>query len=188
MLKKILLLGLINLVGCQSLSVSQNQDHFRSKNAHHAPIVKRKTPPSGPISRLFQFIVPTQLTQSKAHAKSYRVHGQRYQTLTSARGYKERGIASWYGRRFQRNRTSSGERFDMHALTAAHKVLPIGTYVRVKNLENHRVVIVKINDRGPFRPGRIIDLSYAAASKLGMQHKGSARVELDVISIQGRRG
>jgi rare lipoprotein A len=95
--------------------------------------------------------------------------------------YKETGIASWYGEDFHGKETSSGEIYDMHALTAAHKTLPLGTYVRVTNLHNHRPVVVKINDRGPFVKERIIDLSYRAAQELDMVKNGTALVELKAL-------
>ncbi len=96
-------------------------------------------------------------------------------------GYSETGIASWYGSDFHGKPTASGEIYNMYAMTAAHKTLPLGTYVKVTNLENGRSVIVKINDRGPFVKGRIIDLTYTAAKKLGMIHKGTARVRLNIV-------
>ncbi|BAT72127.1 rare lipoprotein A [Thermosulfidibacter takaii ABI70S6] len=96
-------------------------------------------------------------------------------------GWKQRGLASWYGPKFHGRKTASGERFNMYSLTAAHKTLPLGTYVKVKNLKNGRAVVVKINDRGPFVRGRIIDLSYAAAKKLGMIKDGVVPVEITVI-------
>ncbi len=95
--------------------------------------------------------------------------------------YDQVGIASWYGPGFHGKRTSSGEIYDMNALTAAHKTLPLGTIVKVVDLETGRSVIVRINDRGPFIPGRIIDLSYAAAQELGMIEKGTARVGLKIL-------
>ena len=94
----------------------------------------------------------------------------------------ETGLASWYGKAHHGQRTASGERFDMHALTAAHRTLPFGTIVRVTDVKSGKSVKVRINDRGPFRPGRIIDLSYEAARKLGIVSRGTARVELTVIS------
>tara|TARA_R110000850_G_scaffold156_5_gene1123 strand:- start:31417 stop:32424 length:1008 start_codon:yes stop_codon:yes gene_type:complete len=100
------------------------------------------------------------------NASSYRVFGKKYFTLETAEGYKERGLASWYGKKFHGRKTSNGEIYDMFALTAAHKALPLPTYARVTNLKNGRQVIVRVNDRGPFHPGRIIDLSYAAAARL----------------------
>jgi rare lipoprotein A len=110
--------------------------------------------------------------------RSYSVLGKRYQVLESAEGYDEVGIASFYGNKFHGRRTSNLEVYDMYAMTAAHKTLPLPSYARVTNLDNGRSVVVRINDRGPFHPGRIIDLSYAAAVKLGYRDKGTARVEV----------
>ena len=112
---------------------------------------------------------------------SYVVMGHRYHVRASAHGFVQRGIASWYGTKFHGRRTASGERYDMYAMTAAHKTLPIPTYVRVTNLRNGRWVIVKVNDRGPFHADRIIDLSYAAAAKLHMLRTGTAPVEVRAI-------
>lgn len=115
------------------------------------------------------------------NAAQYTVFGQRYQVMDDAAGYRERGGASWYGRKFHGHLTASGERYDMFEMTAAHKSLPLPTYVRVTNLSNGRAVIVRVNDRGPFHPGRIIDLSYAAAARLDMIAAGQAKVEVEAI-------
>lgn len=112
---------------------------------------------------------------------SYTVFGKRYYTLSSSRGFKERGIASWYGWKFHGQRTSSGEVYDMFAMTAAHTQLPLPTYVQVKNLENGKQIVVRINDRGPFSKNRVIDLSYSAARKLGIVEKGTGLVEINAI-------
>lgn len=115
---------------------------------------------------------------------SYTVFGETYHVMDSAAGYHERGIASWYGTKFHGRRTSSGEDYDMYKMTAAHKTLPLPTYVRVTNLDNGKSAIVRVNDRGPFHDGRIIDLSYAAAIKLGVNKTGTAHV--DVVAINPR--
>ena len=111
----------------------------------------------------------------------YEVFGRKYHVLASSKGYHERGTASWYGSKFHGRRTSSGEPYDMHLATAAHKSLPLPTYAEVTNLDNGRKVIVKINDRGPFKDNRVIDLSYGAALRLGMIGTGTARVEVRAI-------
>lgn len=113
---------------------------------------------------------------------SYVVFGHRYYVLESATGYDERGIASWYGRNFHGRTTSSGQPYDMYANTAASKVLPLCTWVKVTNLENGKHVIVQINDRGPFVANRIIDLSYAAAQSIGMMRKGTALVNVRALA------
>ena len=113
----------------------------------------------------------------------YSVLGKTYTVLPTSKGYHERGIASWYGSKFHGRRTSSGEPYDMHLATAAHKSLPLPTYAEVTNLDNGRKMIVKINDRGPFHDDRIIDLSYAAAIKLGVDQTGTARVDVRAIDV-----
>jgi len=115
--------------------------------------------------------------------RPYVVGGVRYVPLATSQGYQQRGGASWYGTAFHGKPTASGEPYDMFAMTAAHKTLPLPGYVRVRNLQNGRQVIVKINDRGPFRPGRIIDLSYAAAVKLGIDKAGTAEVEVTALPV-----
>ncbi|MDE2196358.1 MAG: septal ring lytic transglycosylase RlpA family protein [Gammaproteobacteria bacterium] len=113
---------------------------------------------------------------------SYTVDGQDYRVLPNCHGYHERGIASWYGSKFHGGRTADGETYDMYAMTAANKVLPLPCYVRVTNLQNDRSVVVKVNDRGPFVENRIIDLSYAAAAKIGMLGTGTALVEVQAVT------
>ncbi len=113
--------------------------------------------------------------------KPYTTMGKTYYPETSLEPYRETGVASWYGRRYNGHKTSSGENYDMYAMTAAHPTLAIPSYARVTNLENGRSVIVRINDRGPFRSDRLIDLSYTAAYKLGLVRGGSGRVEVDSI-------
>jgi len=111
----------------------------------------------------------------------YKVNGVTYRVRSDVKGYKERGHASWYGTKFHGRRTSNGEVYNMYAMSAAHKTLPLPSYAKVTNLENGRSVIVRVNDRGPFVPGRIIDLSYTAAQKLGYIDKGVARVEVEAL-------
>jgi rare lipoprotein A len=113
----------------------------------------------------------------------YEVFGRKYYVLPSSEGYHERGTASWYGSKFHGRRTSSGEPYDMHLATAAHRSLPLPTYAEVTNLDNGRKVIVKINDRGPFKDDRLIDLSYGAALRLGMIGTGTARVDVRAIDV-----
>ncbi|MDZ7840366.1 MAG: septal ring lytic transglycosylase RlpA family protein [Gammaproteobacteria bacterium] len=108
--------------------------------------------------------------------------GQRYSPMRSVDAYKERGTASWYGKKFHGKRTSSGEPYDMYKMTAAHRTLPLPSYVRVTNLKNGESIIVRVNDRGPFLHDRLIDLSYAAAYKLGIVGRGTGRVEVEVVT------
>ncbi len=128
-------------------------------------------------------VVPVAEPRSKyGNPASYVVLGKRYYVLQSAAGYKDKGIASWYGPNFHGKRASSGETYNMNAMTAAHKTLPLPTYVRVSNLENGRSIIVKVNDRGPFHDNRIIDLSKAAATQLDVVRTGTALVQVEVVS------
>ena len=119
--------------------------------------------------------------------RPYSVFGQQYVPMTELRPHREEGLASWYGRRFHGNPTSTGETYDMYAMTAAHPTLPLPSYARVTNLENGRSVVVRVNDRGPFLRGRIIDLSYVAAHRLGYINAGSARVEVAAITHEDIR-
>jgi len=141
-------------------------------------------PPAKPrdVSRVPDAIPKQEPKSRYGNPSSYVVFGKRYYVMDSSLGYVERGIASWYGNKFHGRRTSSGVSYDMYAMTAAHKTLPLPTYVQVTNLENGRSVVVKVNDRGPFHDNRIIDMSYAAAQKLGMLAKGTALVEVRAIN------
>jgi len=132
--------------------------------------------------------IPDAVPRDEPHSKggnqpSYKVFGKKYYVLNSAEGFREHGVASWYGNKFHGKRTSNGEVYDMYAMTAAHKQLPLPTYVRVTNQRNGRSVVVRVNDRGPFLKDRIIDLSYVAAKKLGMTKKGTAPVEIEAITF-----
>lgn len=130
--------------------------------------------------------IPDAVPKDEARSKygnpaSYEVFGKRYYVLDTNEGFRQKGEASWYGSKFHGQRASSGETYNMYAMTAAHKTLPLPTYVEVTNLKNRRKAIVKVNDRGPFHDGRIIDLSYAAATKLGVVATGTAPVEIRVV-------
>ncbi len=133
--------------------------------------------------------VPKKEALSKyGNMRYYHVFGDRYYTMKSAKNYDQIGVASWYGTMYHGRRTSSGERYNMLAMTAAHKTLPLPSYVEVTNLKNNRKIIVKVNDRGPFASDRIIDLSYVAAKKLGMANKGTATVRVKVINLDTFHG
>ncbi len=152
----------------------------------HVPgIPERKDgPPPGPVDvSAIPDAVPRAEPRSRyGNPSSYVVNGNRYHVMASNQGYVERGIASWYGSKFHGRRTSSGEPYDMYAMTAAHKTLPLPTYARVTNLRNGRSVVVKINDRGPFHGNRLIDLSYTAAAKLGILREGTGLVEVAALT------
>ena len=130
-------------------------------------------------------VIPKVEEYSKyGNPKSYKVFGKKYYTKKTHIGYSEEGIASWYGKKFHGRLTSTREIYNMYKLTAAHKSLPIPCYAKVTNLSNNKSIVVRINDRGPFKKGRIIDLSYAAAKKLGIVSKGIARVHVEAIDAR----
>ncbi|MFT4861752.1 MAG: rare lipoprotein A [Pseudohongiellaceae bacterium] len=131
-------------------------------------------------------VVPVPVKRTMAGNRSpYTVLGKSYSVMPSEDGYSERGVASWYGEKFHGHKTSNGEVFDMYLASAAHKSLPIPSFLQVTNLDNNRSIIVRVNDRGPFHGDRLIDLSYAAAVKLGYADLGTARVQLDAIVPRG---
>jgi rare lipoprotein A len=189
-----ILFGSFLLSGCQTGSMEAIHKREGQKKVMPAKGVNHKKSystaqdgaPPGPIPTKFKSVTPVQAPLSRyGNPGVYRVNGRTYKVMTRSSGYRTRGMASWYGTRFHSKRTSSGEEYDMYALTAAHKTLPIPCYVRVKNLDNGRVAIVRVNDRGPFHSDRIIDLSYAAGVKLGVFPKGTAHVEIEALNVNG---
>ena len=153
--------------------------------------VKGDGPPTGStrIPDLPGDAVPRREQRSKyGNGPVYEVLGKRYEVMPSSKGYQERGVASWYGKKFHGNLTSNREVYDMYKMTAAHKTLPLPTYVRVTNLQNDKSIIVRVNDRGPFVHNRIIDLSYAAALKLDMVKDGTSMVEVTAINLDAPQG
>lgn len=141
-----------------------------------APAVRRET---GAISK------PPPASPS-LYPKPYRVNGKWYQPIPDASGFRQKGIASWYGKKFHGRKTANGEIYNMYGVTAAHKTLPLGTVVRVRNLNNQQTLEMRINDRGPFVRGRVIDLSYGAARKLGVVGPGTAPVEVTAVAAPAR--
>jgi rare lipoprotein A len=127
--------------------------------------------------------VPRDEPVHRASTRPYTVFGKDYAPMAVRDDFRERGRASWYGRKFHGKKTSIGETYDMYAMTGAHKTLPLPSYVRVTNVANGNSVVVRLNDRGPFHSGRIIDLSYAAAYKLGYLGQGSAEVEIETVGL-----
>ena len=144
----------------------------------------RDSGPSQPVDLSYiPDAVPRVEPRTIAGNKSpYTVLGKTYRVLLDIDDYQEQGVASWYGSKFHGHHTSNGEVYDMYGMTAAHKTLPIPSYVRVTNLDNGKQVVVRVNDRGPFHGDRIIDLSYAAASRLGFAGRGTAPVEVTLIN------
>ncbi len=150
------------------------------------PVTHEELPPPPPPPEA----VPPRAEPRSRHGNPpfYDVLGKRYYVLSSSADYVERGVASWYGPGFHKERTSTGEQYDMYAMTAAHKTLPLPATVRVTNLQNGRSVVVRVNDRGPFVGNRIIDLSYTAASRLDMLRSGTAMVEVRALDASATAG
>lgn len=145
--------------------------------------------PSGSVGTLPDDAVPRPEPKGRyGNGPVYEVFGVRYTVMDSATDYKERGVASWYGKKFHGELTSSREVYDMYEMTAAHKTLPLPTYVRVRNLSNNKSVVVRVNDRGPFVDNRIIDLSYSAALKLDIVTNGTGLVEVTAINFDEPQG
>ncbi|KTD21739.1 septal ring lytic transglycosylase RlpA family protein [Legionella londiniensis] len=185
------------LCSCQTKSplthhstVEVKSPQHKKTNTHISPPRKnlgqteeRDGAPKEPVAYTAKQVKPVNEPLSRyGNPAVYKVNGTQYEVKPTSKGYYERGLASWYGTKFHQKRTSSGEDYDLYAMTAAHKTLPLPTYVKVKNLLNNREIIVKVNDRGPFHKDRIIDLSYAAASKLGLLPKGTAPVEIRALT------
>ncbi len=140
-------------------------------------------PPDRAPANLEQVVdaVPRAEPLHKYANRPYTAFGRDYVPMTSLQPFRQRGLASWYGKRYHGQKTSSGETYDMYAMTAAHPTLPIPSYARVTNVGNGRSVVLRINDRGPFRSGRVIDVSYVAAHKLGFLQAGQAQVDVEAI-------
>lgn len=144
--------------------------------------------PSVPLDpALIRDVVPQPIVRTMAGNRSpYTVNGRTYQVMSTEEGFQQTGLASWYGEKFHGHLTSNGEIFDMYQVSAAHTSLPIPSYVRVTNLENQRSIIARVNDRGPFHDNRVIDMSYAAAYRLGFHNQGTALVHIEAI-VPGRQ-
>ncbi len=176
--------------GCSDVAVRPASGGGRVHTSPSAPAPSNNPNQDGPpapgeipanVAQIPDAVPQPEPKSNSGNPDSYEVYGDHYVILKDARGYRERGYASWYGKKFQGKRTSSGEPYDMFKMTAAHKTLPIPCYAKVTNIDNGRSVVVRINDRGPFHEGRIIDLSYTAAVKLGSLGKGSIPVEVEAI-------
>ena len=152
------------------------------------PTPSTQPAPSIDLGSIPDAIPKAEAKSAKGNPPFYTVLGKRYFVLDKSTGYLERGVASWYGPGFHAQSTSNGERYDMYAMSAAHKTLPLPSYVQVTNLQNGRSITVRVNDRGPFKDGRIIDLSYTAAAKLGMLRDGTAFVEVRAVSASQPAG
>jgi len=156
-----------------------------NENLDERPDFRRDRPPTD-AGEVDLATVPDAVPRAEPRAGSgnmreYEVMGRNYRVMDSSTGYEAEGMASWYGMEFQGRPTSSGEPFDVYAMTAAHRTLPLPTYLEVTNLQNGRTVVVRVNDRGPFHDDRIVDLSYVAAWKLGIIRSGTARVRIRAL-------
>ncbi|WP_232305488.1 septal ring lytic transglycosylase RlpA family protein [Gilvimarinus polysaccharolyticus] len=169
----LILCAVVSVAGCSSQS-------SKPPSRYH---IDQDVGPSGEIdlSHVPDAIPKTEPRTRAGNKNPYTVLGKTYYLIEDETSYKERGNASWYGKKFHGHKTSNGEIYDMYAMTAAHKTLPIPSYVRVTHLNNGRSVVVRVNDRGPFHQGRIIDLSYAAAQRLGISKTGTGPVEVEII-------
>lgn len=165
-----LLLLMLLLAACQSPAGRYSQKHDSAPRYINGKVATIDAVPKYEPYRVY-------------NGRPYTVLGKRYFPLQTGKGYETEGVASWYGQKFHGHLTSNGETYNMFAMTAAHKTLPLPSYVRVTNLDNGKQAIVRVNDRGPFHENRVIDLSYAAATKLDYHNNGTARVKLEVIHV-----
>jgi rare lipoprotein A len=171
-------LGLLAAITLSACSSTPQQSSPARPTTSLPPVLTAPPPVPGAVPDAVPRVEPR---SRYGNPPFYDVFGKRYYVLSSSVGYWERGVASWYGPGFHKERTSTGEPYDMYGMTAAHKTLPLPAYVRVTNLQNGRSVVVRVNDRGPFVGNRIIDLSYTAAAKLDMLRNGTAMVEIRSI-------
>ena len=170
MTRWLVVLVLVLLAGCGS--TSKKGGYYKDDGPHDNPPANLDRVPDA---------VPKAEPLSKAANRPYSALGRDYAPMTRLQPFRQTGVASWYGKRYHGNKTSSGEVYDMYRMTAAHPTLPIPSYARVTNVKTGKSVVVRINDRGPFKSGRIIDLSYVAAYKLGYVQAGEATVDVAAI-------
>lgn len=169
------------LAACQSASVPPSSSAPVANAGRYS--ISQDRAPSQPLDlSQVREVIPVPLNRTMAGNRSpYTVNGRSYRVMQTEEGFQQTGLASWYGEKFHGHQTSNGEIFDMYQVSAAHTGLPIPSFLRVTNLENQRSIVVRVNDRGPFHNDRIIDLSYAAAYKLGFANQGTALVHLEAI-------
>ncbi len=168
------------LVGCAGFGALESTD--RSPNAGRYSLAQDRGPAQALSEQDIQEIEVVHEPRSRGGNSDYTLFGNRYEILDTAVGFSQEGYASWYGEKFHGHTTSNGETYDMYQLSAAHTTLPLPTIVRVTNLENGREVVARVNDRGPFHDDRIIDMSYAAAVRLGFADQGVARVRVEALT------
>lgn len=175
------------LVACRSSQPESASNSSAGTNGSRYSIKQDRAPTRGELDlSQVREVIPVPLNRGRAgNGSPYTVLGKSYTVMPTEIGYNERGVASWYGEKFHGHKTSNGEIFDMYQISAAHKSLPIPSFLNVTNLDNNRSLVVRVNDRGPFHGDRVIDLSYAAAVLLGYADKGTARVQLEAIVPTG---
>lgn len=189
-LQFLLVIGLLFLAGCSSrfssdATAQSSADRFQ--NSRYS-IKQDRAPDTVLDGHLIKKVVPFNEPRSPGGNKSpYTVRGASYTIVDRPEGWTQTGVASWYGAKFHGHKTSNGEIFDMYQVSAAHKTLPIPTYILVTNLDNGKSVIARVNDRGPFHGGRILDMSYAGAVVLGYQSLGTARVRIEVLGTNSKK-
>jgi len=170
------------LAACQSAPVPPSSTTAPVANAGRYSISQDRAPSQSLDVSQIREVIPVPLNRTMAGNRSpYTVNGRSYRVMQTEVGFQQTGLASWYGEKFHGHQTSNGEVFDMYQVSAAHTGLPIPSFVRVTNLENQRSIVVRVNDRGPFHNDRVIDLSYAAAYKLGFSNQGTALVHIEAI-------
>ncbi|PKG80102.1 septal ring lytic transglycosylase RlpA [Shewanella sp. Actino-trap-3] len=175
----LIILSSLLLISCSSNEGKKSSSEQKSRYQ----MANDRYPDDAPDVSLVKNAQPKYEPYSRQGNRDYTVLGKNYQVLDSGKGFKEQGHASWYGSKFHGHLTSNGETYDMYTMSAAHKNLPLPSYVKVTNLENNKQIIVRVNDRGPFHHGRVIDLSYAAAYHLGMLARGTTKVALETVYI-----
>ncbi|MGR5464559.1 septal ring lytic transglycosylase RlpA family protein [Photobacterium damselae] len=198
-MRSIFLIFLLILAGCSSSPETTEQSKAdkpevtqppkkhdpdnMDPNAGRYSLEHDKAPDVIPVLKNIKDAVPRYEPRSLAGNKDYTLRGKRYHIIKNPKGFTQTGYASWYGMKFHGHKTANGETYDIYDMTAAHKTLPIPSYVKVTNTRNGKTAIVRVNDRGPFHDGRIIDLSLAAATKLDVVNHGTAPVKIEVISV-----
>ena len=173
------------LAACSSSNSgsASNQNKNMDPNKGRYSLKNDKMPLNPPNVEHVPNATPKYEPYSRRGNKPYTVYGESYNVMNTGQGFSEMGRASWYGEKFHGYETSNGEPYDMYSMSGAHKTLPLPSYAKITNLDNNKQVIIRINDRGPFHSDRILDVSYAAAYKLGMLGKGTARIKLDVVYV-----
>lgn len=186
-LRYLFILMVVSIVAaCSSAPGRQEQQNTESSSDRIQKGRYAQDKDSGPgedvdLSHIPDAVPRKEMRTIAGNKNPYTVLGKTYHLIKDESSYKERGYASWYGKKFNGYKTSNGEIYDMYAMTAAHKTLPIPSYVRVTNLQNGKTVVVRVNDRGPFHEGRIVDLSYAAAQRIGINKTGTGFVEVEIV-------